>query len=140
MNNTELKSCPFCGGHALHISVDGGCLPSITYRNMGRDKREEIWTKTPYVTSCSLYCDECGAMVEGYAASADPNDDLYNKAIENCYEKWNRRADEKKPGKWIKKIVRGGTELYCSECDCAIDVIYKYNFCPNCGHPMESEE
>lgn len=85
----NLKRCPFCGGKKLSRSVDGGCLPSFIDM-----EQIDIWEKTPYVTTCSLSCDNCGAMIEGYAASANPNDDLYTKAIQNCYEKWNRRAEE----------------------------------------------
>ena len=47
---------------------------------------------------------------------------------------------EQKMGHWIKKMVRGSEELYCSNCGNGIDVIYEYNFCPNCGCCMESEE
>jgi hypothetical protein len=85
----ELKPCPFCGGNKLTRSVDGGILPTF----MTNDKQMDIWEKTPYVTTCSLSCDDCSAMIEGYAASANSDDDLYTKAIENCYEKWNRRAE-----------------------------------------------
>jgi hypothetical protein len=33
-------------------------------------------------------------MIEGYAASNNSEDDLYTKAIKNCYEKWNRRVED----------------------------------------------
>ena len=89
-NNTVLKECPFCGGNKLSRSVDGGVLPSF----MEEDTQMDILEKAPYVTTCSLSCDDCGAMIEGFAASENSNDDLYTKAIENCYEKWNRRASE----------------------------------------------
>lgn len=85
----ELKPCPFCGGNKLTRSVNGGILPTI----MDEDKRNKIWERTPFVTTCELYCDNCGAMIEGYAASDNPNDDTYTKAVENCYEKWNRRIN-----------------------------------------------
>ena len=52
-------------------------------------------------------------------------------------------ADEsgsEKMGKWIKKMVRGSEELYCSNCGNGIDVIYEYNFCPNCGARMSESE
>lgn len=89
-DNTVLKECPFCGGNRLSRSVDGGCLPSF----MDENQLTDVWRKTPYVTTCSLYCDDCGATMEGYAASENSNDDLYTKAIENCYEKWNRRTQK----------------------------------------------
>ena len=85
----ELKPCPFCGGNNLTRSVDGGILPGFVIKE--DDSQMDIWEKTPYATTCSLSCDDCGAMIEGYAASAN-SDDLYTKAIENCYEKWNRRV------------------------------------------------
>lgn len=85
----EVKPCPFCGGNSLTRSVNGGILPMF----MDNDKIDEIWGKTPYVTTCELSCDDCGAMIEGYAASDNSEDDLYSKAIKNCYEKWNRRTD-----------------------------------------------
>ena len=47
---------------------------------------------------------------------------------------------KQKIGKWIKKMVRGSEELYCSNCGDGIDVIYEYNFCPNCGAKMEEGE
>lgn len=84
----ELKPCPFCGCDKLTMSVNGGVLPTI----MDEDKRNEIWEKTPYVNTCELSCNDCGAMIEGYAASNNLEDDTYDKAIDNCVEKWNRRA------------------------------------------------
>ena len=86
----ELKPCPFCGGKELVRSVNGGVLPAF----MDVDKQYEIFEKTPYVTSCELSCELCGAQVEGYAASNNLHDDLYEKAIKDCYEKWNRRAND----------------------------------------------
>ena len=86
----ELKPCPFCGSKKLARSVDGGILPSF----IDVDKQYEIFEKTPYVTSCELSCELCGAQVEGYAASDNLHDDLYEKAIKNCYEKWNRRCTD----------------------------------------------
>lgn len=91
MSNTmELRPCPFCGGKKLARSVDGGILPSY----IDLDEQFEIFEKTPYVVSCVLQCELCGARMEGYAASNNLPDDLSAKAIENCYEKWNRRAEE----------------------------------------------
>lgn len=85
-----LKKCPFCGGDELIRSVDGGVWPSC----IDIDKQIEMLEKTPYVTTCSLRCESCGAEVEGYAASSNLDDDLYNKSIDDCYKKWNRRADK----------------------------------------------
>ena len=86
---TELKPCPFCGNSALTRSVDGGCLPLF----MDLEKQQEIMSKTPYTISCSLSCDECGARIEGYAATDNLNNGyIFDKAIEDCYQKWNRRT------------------------------------------------
>lgn len=87
--NIDIKPCPFCGGDELIRSVDGGILPSY----IDIDKEVEILKKTPYVSTCALRCKSCGAEVEGYAASNNWNDDLCNKAIDDCYKKWNRRTD-----------------------------------------------
>ena len=46
----------------------------------------------------------------------------------------------KRTGHWIKKMVRGREELYCSNCGDGIDVIYEYNYCPTCGAKMEEGE
>lgn len=51
--------------------------------------------------------------------------------IEECkYEKI-------KTGHWEEHLVRGSKALYCSACGCGIDVIYEYDYCPNCGARME---
>lgn len=86
----ELKPCPFCGGERLAGSINGGILPSF----IGADKQCEIMEKTPYVATCELYCESCGAKIEGWAASISKYDDLSEKAIKNCYEKWNRRVGD----------------------------------------------
>lgn len=83
-----LAPCPFCGNNDLTGCVDGGCLPSF----IGPEKQEEIRSVTPYVTTCSLECNECGARIEGYAGSNDIYDDIYHKAINDCIRKWNRRV------------------------------------------------
>ena len=92
---TKLKPCPFCGSEALTRSVDQGCLPSF----MDIEKQDEIMSRTPYVSTCSLSCDECGATVQGYATTdklkiAVLDTDLFDKAVEDCYRKWNRRVSE----------------------------------------------
>ncbi len=96
----KLKSCPFCGGDRLVRSVNGGMLPSY----IDQDQAMDIYENTPNVITCMLQCSICGAQVEGYAASNKCIDDLYEKAIENCYTKWNRRAndaDVEPKRKWI---------------------------------------
>ena len=60
--------------------------------------------------------------------------------IELCQECLDKIVKGSKTGKWIKNIVRGNEELYCSNCGDGIDVIYEYNFCPNCGAKMEVEK
>lgn len=81
MNKTdELKPCPFCGSTYFARSVDGGIPPDY----------EEVYAK--YVVTCTLYCDECHAQVQGYAASDTSNEGLYQDAIAACYTAWNMRV------------------------------------------------
>ena len=87
MITQTLKPCPFCGNNDFTGSVDGGCLPSF----IAPEKQKEILTKTRYVTTCSIACNECGARIEGYAGSNDLYNDIYHEAINECYRKWNRR-------------------------------------------------
>ena len=42
---------------------------------------------------------------------------------------------EQKSGKWIYKTMEG---QFCSICD--EQSVWKFNYCPNCGAKMESEE
>ena len=84
----DLRNCPFCGSDRLVRSVNGGVLPSY----MGPDEQLEIFEKTPYVVTCELSCELCGARVEGYSASDIFRNDTCEKAIKNCYEKWNKRC------------------------------------------------
>lgn len=39
-------------------------------------------------------------------------------------------------GHWVWYEVRGQMLPYCSECGNGLDVIYEYDFCPNCGADM----
>lgn len=86
----KLKPCPFCGGNDFERSVDGGILPSY----ISEDEMFTVLDKTPYVVSCMVRCESCGAQMEGYAASDNTNENLYDKAICDCYRKWNRRAKD----------------------------------------------
>lgn len=45
--------------------------------------------------------------------------------------------DRKWIGKWVDKEVRGEIRPYCSVCGDGLDVMYHYNYCPNCGAKME---
>ena len=42
-------------------------------------------------------------------------------------------------GHWIWYEVRGQMLPYCSECGNGLDVIYEYNFCPDCGADMRGK-
>lgn len=42
-------------------------------------------------------------------------------------------------GHWIWYEVKGQMLPYCSECGNGLDVIYEYNFCPDCGADMRGE-
>ena len=46
---------------------------------------------------------------------------------------------ERPKGHWIWYEVRGQMLPYCSECGNGLDVIYEYNFCPDCGADMRGE-
>lgn len=81
---SELKPCAHCGCEELTRSVNGGIYP----RHMEHDFDK------PYVVTCDLWCDSCGSFIQGYANSCDAAEDLYGKAVKDCYEKWNRRATD----------------------------------------------
>ena len=83
---SELKPCPFCGCEAFTRSVDGGVLPWIVEERGGIPEK--------YYTTCTLWCDTCGAQIEGYASSDITTDGLYERAIDNCYNAWNTRAEQ----------------------------------------------
>jgi hypothetical protein len=40
-------------------------------------------------------------------------------------------------GQWVETTVRGSTALCCSYCGQESGVLYRYNYCPNCGAKME---
>ena len=40
-------------------------------------------------------------------------------------------------GRWVETTVRGSTALCCSYCGQESGVLYRYNYCPNCGAKME---
>ena len=82
----EIKPCPFCGCKEITRCVDGGCLPSF----IDPETQKQIIEETPYYVTCSAECNNCGARIEAYAKGVSIHD-LYTKAIENCYRKWNRR-------------------------------------------------
>lgn len=72
-------------------------------------------------------------LANNYSDMGEPNFTAFNMAIQ---------ALEQEPitGRWIDKDVKGHIEPYCSVCGNGLDVIYHYNYCPNCGAKMESEE
>lgn len=72
----------------------------------------------------------------------NPNNAIYYskdfvKGFE-CGAKRQLEADKKSrpKGHWIWYEVRGQMLPYCSECGNGLDVIYEYDFCPDCGADM----
>lgn len=49
---------------------------------------------------------------------------------------------ERKHGKWVKGVSENGatTALFCSVCHYENKHWYEWNFCPNCGAQMESDD
>lgn len=47
---------------------------------------------------------------------------------------------EEKTGRWVETTIRGSTALCCSYCGQESGVLYRYNYCPNCGAKMEVTE
>ncbi len=80
---TKLLPCPFCGGENLIQSVNGGWVP----------RHVEIYEK--YCTVCEIYCEDCGASIEGWAAS-DILSNLYDIAVNEAILAWNKRDGERK--------------------------------------------
>lgn len=88
LRDADLKPCPFCGCDKLTRSVNGGCLPGY----ITGTRETIIYNTYDYYMSCEIWCDRCGVLVADYAASNNRSDDLYEEAIQNTYNKWNRRA------------------------------------------------
>jgi len=63
--------------------------------------------------------------------------DFFKDDVYVCNEVMNMAPVTPKPktGKWIYKPMKG---IFCSECD--EPSVWKFNYCPNCGARMESEE
>ncbi|MDD6490279.1 MAG: hypothetical protein PUG48_10835, partial [Clostridia bacterium] len=64
--------------------------------------------------------------------------------VKQLSEFWNKRADEKH-GKWILEREPDGKPycFHCSICDSDfryIGIKTAFDFCPNCGAKMETEE
>lgn len=137
--NGELLPCPFCGGEAFTRSVNGGILPWIVEERGGIPEK--------YYTTCTLWCDTCGAQIEGYSASDITTEGLYKRAIENCYTAWNTRSVDTCEN--VGDLSHGASDIFeCSECGYGYRDIYlndedKYpfvpNYCPNCGAKVVGE-
>jgi len=83
-----------------------------------------------------------------------PLDDFLDKLYEQIKGNLPPVIPTRKKGKWIGHgehcenlgVIPSGLGAYewCSNCDCGIDVREwhrnHYNYCPNCGAEMESEE
>lgn len=131
---TELLPCPFCGGDEIIRSVDGGIPPDhceVTER---------------YVTTCTLYCDKCGAQVQRFGASNSSTNGLYRAAVDECYKAWNTRHERTCRDTGESRLFR------CSECGFGIEDAYLANegaygleldfvrFCPSCGRKVVNHD
>lgn len=138
---TDLLPCPFCGGSNLVRSVDGGILPDFI------EKEWFDYRKKPYYITCTLTCDDCGTMLQGYTATSKHDDCNPADAIEDAYSKWNTRAERTcrfindSDGEFPPKCSACGYEPSIYECAWLADNGYKYdgNYCPNCGARVVSE-
>lgn len=50
-----------------------------------------------------------------------------------------KSLENQKTGKWIYKKFRGCIKPHCSNCGYGLDVLYHYDYCPNCGAYMKGE-
>lgn len=132
----ELLPCPFCGSVASVRSVNGGVLPWVVEERGGVPER--------YYTTCTLWCDTCGAQIDGYAASDETAEGLYKQAIENCYNAWNSRAERtchpKFNGTWFEcdvcgwSLARFGVRTTQRLDGTTIrKMAAPLNYCPHCG-------
>ena len=145
----ELKPCPFCGSSNLARSVDGGILPDFI------DSARFDYREKPYYITCTLTCDDCGAMLQGYTATSKHEDCDPDDAIEDAYSKWNTRAERTCANVWDKEPEpKCDNGFKCSLCgysvsdgedwrvftheheenDCA-----PWRYCPGCGAKVVDE-
>lgn len=77
-------------------------------------------------------CDGCSLNYEqGNMGEQKEALDLAIKALEQ----------QPKTGHWKEHDTTFGRNIYyCTACGRSIEILYKYDFCPNCGAKMEVEE
>ena len=82
-------------------------------------------------------CPRCGHDYEyGCANWEDPFCPECGQALD-----WGENVNEPEKGKWIKPIREKAYERICSLCKkkCWYIGEGNYDYCPNCGHPMEKK-
>lgn len=94
----------------------------------------------------TLTVDETVKALERLPSVTQKSDEqLYKNGFADGYEQGHKDA-EQKSGKWTKMFLTDTRDIYCQCSDCGF--IHKfidghtaqYNYCPNCGAKMESEE
>lgn len=67
------------------------------------------------------------------------NMDIYTNEVREIIENLPPVTPTRKKGKWIFKD--NSRDMWCSNCDASFEETPQdFNFCPNCGAEMESEE
>ena len=127
----ELKPCPFCGSSNLARSVDGGILPDFI------DSARFDYREKPYYITCTLTCDDCGAMLQGYTATGKHEDCDPDDAIDDAYNKWNTRAERTcemvKLADYSEYVAYRSGIYVCSRCGKKSVHESSWGYCPNCG-------
>lgn len=130
MSEIRLKPCPFCGRDLSKFPEVMTVLPvhSEEYLIAEMQHKKIIGSDKGYAVNC-IKCGAVGAR---------------GVTKEEAVKKWNERADEKH-GKWMLEREPDGKPycFHCSICDSDfryIGIKTAFDFCPNCGTKMETEE